>query len=123
MNTSKVFLKTLVLLYFGIVIIGCATKPKQIESMDKIKVGMEEDDVRDIMDLPDFWQSSEDEKEEVWQYCRTERFKPVNDVIVVWFLERKVTGVETYTSVGFGGCAMFFRNLKWENAPHRKKTR
>ena len=123
MNTTKVFFKTLVLICLGIIIIACATKPKPIEPMDKIKVGMEEDDVRDIMDLPDFWQSSEDEKEEVWQYCRTERFKPVNDVIVVWFLERKVTGVETYKNVGFGGCATFFRKLKWENAPHRKKTR
>ena len=123
MNTFKVFLKTLVSLCFVIVIIGCATKPKPNEPMDKIKVGMEEDDVRSILDLPDFWQSSEDEKEEVWQYCRNERFHPVNDVIVVWFLERKVTGVETYMNLGFGGCSMFFRNLKWENAPHRKKTR
>lgn len=122
MKTSKVFLKPLILLFLGIFVIGCATKPKQSEPMDKIEVGMEEDDVREIMDLPDFWQSSEDEKEEIWQYCRTQRFKPVNDVIVVWFLERKVTGVETYASVGFGGCEMFFRNLKWENAPHRKKT-
>ena len=123
MNTSKVFLKTLVLLFLGIFIIGCATKPKLIEPMDKIKVGMEEDDVRKIMDLPDFWLSSEDGKEEVWQYCLTERFKPVNDVVVVWFLERKVTGVETYKNVGFGGCAMFFRNIIWENAPHRKLSK
>ena len=122
MNTSKIFSKTLVLLCLVIVIVGCAIKPKPIERMDKIKVGMEEDDVRNIMDLPDFWLSSEDEEEEIWQYCITERFKPVNDVVVVWFLERKVTGVETYSSVGFGGCAMFFRNIKWENAPHRKKT-
>jgi len=123
MRTSKVFLKTLVLLCLGIFIIGCAATPKPIEPMDKIKVGLEEDDVRNIMDLPDFWLSSEDEKEEVWQYCRTKRFMPVNDVVVVWFLERKVTGVETYKNVGFGGCEMFFRTLKWENAPHRRKVR
>ena len=123
MNISKVFLKTLVLLCLGIVIIGCATKQKPIEPMDKIKVGMDESNVRKILGLPELWQSGENEKEEVWQYCLAERFKPVNDVIVVWFLERKVTGVETYMNVGFGGCALFFRKLKWENAPHRKKTR
>ena len=123
MKTSKIFMKALILICLGALFFSCATKPKPIGPMDKIKVGMEEDDVRKIMDLPDFWQSSKDENEEIWQYCRIERFKPVNDVIVVWFLERKVTGVEIYHNVGFGGCAMFFRKLKWEDAPHRRKPR
>ena len=123
MNTSKTFVKTLILLCIGIVIIGCSTKPKPIQPKDKIKVGMDESNVSKILGLPELWQSGEDEKEEAWQYCLTERFKPVNDVIVVWFYESHVTGVDTYTNIGFGGCAMFFRTLKWENAPHRRKVR
>ena len=122
MKTSPLHSKTLILLFLAILAIGCVTQPKPVKPSDKIKVGMEEDDVREIMDLPDSWLSSEDEKEEVWQYCLTERFKPVNEVVRVWFLERKVTGVETYKNVGFGGCTMFFRNIVWENAPHRKKS-
>ena len=103
--------------------LGCASGPKPVQPTDKIKVGMDESDVRDILGLPEYWQSSEDEKEEVWQFCLTERFNPVNEVVVVWFLERHVTGVDAYTNVGFGGCKMFFRTLKWKDAPHRKKTR
>ena len=123
MKTSKLLLKPLAVLLLVLFVIGCVTQPKPIKLIDKIKIGMEEDDVRKIMDLPDSWQSSKDKREEVWQYCLTEKFKPVNDVILVWFLERKVTGVETYRNVGFGGCTMFFRNIVWENAPHRKISR
>ena len=121
MNTSKIVVKTLILLCLGTVIIGCATQQKPARPMDKIKAGMDEGDVRDILGPPELWLSHENEKEEIWQYCLTERFQPVNDVVVVWFLERIVTGVDTYSNVGFGGCAMFFRKLKWEDAPHRKK--
>ena len=117
MNTSKIVVKTLILLCLGTVIIACATQQKPARPMDKIKEGMDEGDVRDILGPPELWLSHENEKEEIWQYCLTERFQPVNDVVVVWFLERIVTGVDTYRNVGFGGCAMFFRKLKWELEP------
>lgn len=76
-------------------------------------------DVADILGPPGHVRFSKDRREEVWQYCLDERFKPVNHVTVVWFCERKTTGVRIYKNVGFGGCDAFLRKLKWEDAPHR----
>ncbi len=103
-------------------IFGCAAKPQTLRPVDRIKVGMGVLDVVDILDVPDLIQTSRDGKEEAWQYCLTERTKPVNSVLVVWFYERKVTGTRIYKNPGFGACRMYYRTLDWEDAPHRKRT-
>jgi hypothetical protein len=72
-------------------------------------------EIRKIMGPPENWQSKE--KQEAWQYCQTNRFSPVNDVILIWFYDGKVTGMNTYQHVGLGACESFLRSVDWENAP------
>lgn len=99
---------------------GCAAKPQTLRPIDKIKVGMGVMEVIDLLDLPEKIQTSRNEKEEVWQYCLTERFKPVNSVVAVWFYERQVTGIDIYKNPGLGACSIYYRTLDWKDAPHRK---
>jgi len=106
-----------------IAIFGCTAKPQTIQTIDKIKVGMGVMDVVDLLDVPEKMQTSRNGKEEVWQYCLTERFKPVNSVVVVWFYERKVTGIEIYKNPGLGACTIYYRTFDWEDAPHRKTAK
>ena len=106
-----------------VLIFGCAAKPQTLRPVDKIKVGMGVTEVVDILDVPEKMQTSRDGKEEAWQYCLTERIKPVNSVLVVWFYERKVTGINIYKNPGLGACTIYYRTLDWADAPHRKKAR
>ena len=106
-----------------VLIIGCAANPKTLRPVDKIKVGMGVMDVVKILDVPERIQTSPDEKEEVWQYCLTERIKPVNSVLAIWFYERKVTGIDIYENPGFGACSIYYRTFDWEDAPQRRKVK
>ena len=106
-----------------VLIAGCAAKPQTLLPIDGIKVGMGVMEVVDILDVPERIQTSRDRKEEVWQYCLTERFKPVNSVFVLWFYERKVTGMDIYKNPGLGACSIYYRTFDWADAPHRKKTK
>jgi len=105
------------------IIFGCTAKPQTILPIDKIKVGMSVMDVVDLLDVPEKMQTSRNGKEEVWQYCLTERIKPVNSVVVVWFYERKVTGIDIYKNPGLGACTIYYRTFDWEDAPHRKTAK
>jgi hypothetical protein len=102
-----------------IIIFGCTAKPQTIRPIDKIKVGMSVMEVVDLLDIPENMQTSRDEKDEAWQYCLAERFKPVNSVVVIWFYERKVTGIDIYKNPGLGACTIYYRTLDWKDAPHR----
>lgn len=106
-----------------VLIFGCAAKPQTLRPVDKIKVGLSVMEVVDILDVPEKIQTSRDGKEEVWQYCLTERFKPINSVVVVWFYERMVTGIDIYKNPGLGACSIYYRTLDWEDAPHRKSAK
>jgi len=103
--------------------VGCAANPKTLRPVDKIKVGMGVMDVVDILDVPDKIQTSRDGEEEVWQYCLTERIKPVNNVLVIWFYKRVVTGIEIYENPGLGACSLYYRTFDWKDAPHRKQAK
>jgi len=106
-----------------IIIFGCTAKPQTIRPIDKITIGMSVVDIVDLLDIPEKMQTSRNGKDEAWQYCLTERFKPVNSVVVVWFYERKVTGIDIYKNPGLGACTIYFRTLDWEDAPHRKSAK
>jgi len=106
-----------------ITIFGCTAKPQTIQPIDKIKVGMSVMDVVDLLDVPEKMQTSRNGKDEVWQYCLTERIKPVNSVVVVWFYERKVTGIDIYKNPGLGACTIYYRTFDWSDAPHRKTAK
>ncbi len=100
-------------------IFSCSTSTtsKTMPNPDAIMVGMTVLEVRKIMGPPENWQSKDNE--EAWQYCKANRFRPMNDVILIWFYSGKVTGVNIYRSVGLGACDVFFRTIDWENAPSR----
>ncbi|RJQ63265.1 MAG: hypothetical protein C4530_03790 [Desulfobacteraceae bacterium] len=108
------------MLLMSLLVFGCTAKPQTILPLNEVRVGMSVMEVVDILGPPEDVRFSKDRSQEVWQYCLDERFKPVNNVGVVWFHERRTTGVRIYKSIGFGGCEAFFRKLKWEDAPQRK---
>jgi hypothetical protein len=107
----------------SVLIVGCAAKPQTPRPVDEIKVGMGVMEVVDILDVPDKIQTSQDGKDEVWQYCLSERIKPVNNLLVIWFYERIVTGVDIYKNPGLGACSIYYRTFDWKDAPHRKKSK
>ena len=116
-------MRIFIVLSLLITIFGCSAKPQTIQPIDKIKVGMSVMDVVDLLDVPEKMQTSRSGKDEVWQYCLTERIKPVNSVVVVWFYERKVTGIDIYKNPGLGACTIYYRTFDWEDAPHRKTAK
>jgi hypothetical protein len=115
--------RKLIFLSLLIVIFGCTAKPQSIRPIDKIEVGMSVMAVVELMDIPEKMQTSRDEKDEVWQYCLAERFKPVNSVVAVWFYKRKVTGIDIYKNPGLGACSIYYRTFDWKDAPHRKNAK
>jgi hypothetical protein len=118
-----IFVRFFTVFVLSVLIAGCAANPKTLRPVDKIKVGMGVMEVVDLLGVPEKIQTSPDEKDEVWQYCLTERIKPINSVLVIWFYERRVTGIDVYKNPGLGACSIYYRTFDWKDAPHRKKTK
>ena len=108
-------MRTVLFIMFVFFLLSCAATSENTEETDLIKVGMTNAEVKRIMGPPGNYQSMDEQ--EAWQYCQTNRFSPVNDLILIYFYKRKVTGVKTYYNVGFGACAAFFKSIDWEDAP------
>ncbi|MBW1699882.1 MAG: hypothetical protein JRH18_19105 [Deltaproteobacteria bacterium] len=112
-------MKNLCLISWIVFVLGCAGIEEKMPEPGLIKMGMTRMEVRKIMGPPENWQSRG--KDEAWQYCKTNRFSPLNDLILIWFHDRRVTGVNTYRNVGFGACDLFFKTIDWEDAPRPTK--
>lgn len=55
---------------------------------------------------------------EAWQYCSTSLLiHSNNDYTVVWLMEGKVVGQQSYTQPAGGLCEAAFRTIDWANAP------
>lgn len=103
---------TLISVFF---LISCVATSENTDEAALIKVGMSNTEVKRIMGPPGNYQSNKEQS--AWQYCQTNRFSPVNDLILIYFYNRKVTEVKTYYNVGFGACAALFKTIDWDEAP------
>lgn len=53
---------------------------------------------------------------EAWQYCVSGAGIGYNDHKIVWFTDKKVTGITTYRSHRTG-CTGYVKTIEWEEAP------
>ena len=108
-------MRTVLFIICAFFLISCVATSKNTEETELIKVGMTNTEVKKILGPPGDYQSMDEQ--EAWQYCQTNRFSPVNDLILIYFYKRKVTGIKTYYNVGFGACRALFKRIDWDKAP------
>jgi hypothetical protein len=89
---------------------GVKTNALQIEKDNSAATVME------IMGTPDDRQFSG--SHEAWQYGMVVSIG-VCDYTVIWFKEKKVTGITSYRNFSTLGCRHGLKSVNWEEAPDR----
>jgi hypothetical protein len=108
-------MRTVLTVISALFLIGCVATSENTDDAALIKVGMTNKEVKSILGPPGNYQSKNEQS--AWQYCQTNRFSPVNDLILIYFYNRKVTAVQTYYNAGFGACSALFKSIDWNDAP------
>lgn len=102
-------------LFFSLFLVACAA-PQLIANSVEISPGQTKQDVVKILGPPENRQFQG--RNEAWQYCETDMTGfSGDDYVVVWFFDGVVTGMNNYKNTLIGGCEMFFRDIRWEDAP------
>ncbi|QGS59750.1 hypothetical protein [Shewanella algae] len=79
-----------------------------------INAGDSKERVMDIMGLPCDRQF--EQQKEAWQYCVSGAGFGYNDHKIIWFTDKKVTGITSYRTTR-SGCSGAVNSIKWEDAP------
>jgi hypothetical protein len=100
---------------FAVVVLLASCANRAVNDANAIEPGASKQEVTNQLGPPQNRQFNA--RQEAWQYCQTEF---VNDsFVVVWFLDGRVTGVNTYrdsiNDIGF--CSSHFKSVNWEEAP------
>ncbi|MBO2552866.1 hypothetical protein I6M38_12870 [Shewanella algae] len=79
-----------------------------------INTGDSKERVMDIMGLP--YDRQFKQQKEAWQYCVSGAGFGYNDHKIIWFTDKKVTGITSYRTTR-SGCSGAVKSIKWEDAP------
>ncbi|MCK8046919.1 hypothetical protein MSG37_18685 [Shewanella sp. 1CM18E] len=94
-----------------LLISGCGTLDSKTILID---AGDSKEKVIEIMGTP--YDRQFDGQKEAWQYCVSGAGFGYNDHKVIWFVNRKVTGITSYRTTR-SGCTGAVKSIKWEDAP------
>jgi hypothetical protein len=103
--------KYLISLFAFLVLQGCGTLDNKTILID---AGDPKDKVIEILGVP--YDRQFQGKQEAWQYCVSGAGFGYNDHKIIWFTDKKVTGITTYRTTR-SGCTGSVKTIKWEDAP------
>ncbi|MWJ26725.1 hypothetical protein GPM19_00635 [Halomonas sp. ZH2S] len=104
--------KLLILLFFPIIVGGCATVDP---AFYEVNAGDSKSEVISKLGNPENRQFNG--KNEAFQYCTTGTSFGVSTYNVIRFFDGEVTGANSYNLSRAGSCSGHFQTLKWEDAP------
>jgi len=104
----KYFLAVLFVVSF---LFGCGTLDKKTILIDS---GDSKEKVLEIMGTP--YDRQFKQNQEAWQYCVSGAGIGYNDHKIIWFTDKKVTGITTYRTQRTG-CTGAVKTINWEEAP------
>lgn len=90
---------------------GCGTLDNKTILID---AGDSKEKVIDTMGLP--YDRQFEQQKEAWQYCVSGAGFGYNDHKIIWFTDKKVTGITSYRT-NRTGCTGAVKTIKWEDAP------
>ncbi|MFH4786192.1 hypothetical protein [Vibrio diabolicus] len=103
--------KFLLPLLISAVLGGCGTLDNKTILID---AGDSKEKVIDVLGLP--YDRQFEQQKEAWQYCVSGAGFGYNDHKIIWFTDKKVTGITSYRTTR-SGCTGAVKTIKWEDAP------
>ena len=99
------------IVFMSLSVAGCGTLDKKTILLDP---GDSKEKVLEVMGTP--YDRQFKQNHEAWQYCVSGAGIGYNDHKIIWFTDKKVTGITTYRTQRTG-CTGAVKTINWEEAP------
>jgi len=101
----------IIILFCALLMASCANSLMKKSVL--IEPGMSKQEVAATLGAPQNRQFNG--RKEAWQYCETGAI--VDDYTIIWLVDGRVVGTQSYNNNRQGICSSFFQTINWEDAP------